>query len=188
MPIPKNLREEFKDKEFAHAYADEFLNVYIATQIKVLREQHKLSQEELAELTGMKQERISVLENVDYSSWSINTLRKLAKAFDVTLRVTFETFGRGVSEMKNLNRLALERVSREQEIEWEEKAEKWTHALLAGKSSSANVVKENLLRNKGSTINTANTTVSSMASVTGELIHPQIPSDLETASTPIQIN
>src|SRR5450755_1572386 len=116
MAIPKDLRNDLADKEYAHAYVDEFLNVSIATQLKVLREQQTLTQEELANLAGMKQERISVLENVNYSSWSINTLRKLAKALDVTLKVSFETFGSRLSDMGNVNTRSLQRMSREEEI------------------------------------------------------------------------
>jgi transcriptional regulator with XRE-family HTH domain len=123
MTIPKRLREEFSDKEFAEGYVDEFLNMRIATQLKVLREQRQLTQQRLAELADMKQERISVLENVNYSSWSINTLRKLAAALDVTLKVSFETYGSCVSEMDNFTREALERISREVEIKLDQKIE-----------------------------------------------------------------
>jgi predicted XRE-type DNA-binding protein len=80
-----NLKDEFQDHEYRHAYAGESLSAYIATQIKVLREQGKLTQLELAKLAGMAQPRIAVLEDVNYSSWSITTLRRLAQAFDVRL-------------------------------------------------------------------------------------------------------
>jgi transcriptional regulator with XRE-family HTH domain len=116
MPIPKYLRTKLTDSEFAHAYVDEFLSLSIATQLKVLREQRTLTQEELAHLAGMKQERISVLENVNYASWSISTLRKLAKALDVVLKVSFETFGSRALEMKNVSREFMERDSRTEEI------------------------------------------------------------------------
>jgi transcriptional regulator with XRE-family HTH domain len=105
-----NLREEFRDKEYRHAYADESLNSYIATQIKVLREQRQLTQKELADLTGMAQPRIAVLEDINYSSWSINTLRRLAEAFDVRLSVKFETFSSLISETEAFSREALERA------------------------------------------------------------------------------
>ncbi|MGO9991330.1 MAG: helix-turn-helix domain-containing protein [Steroidobacteraceae bacterium] len=115
------FRKELADEEFAHAYVDELLNTHIATQLKVLREQRKLTQEELANLAGMKQERISVLENVNYSSWSINTLRKLAKALDVRLRVSFETFGSLVADMTDVSRQSLERISRKDELDLDNK-------------------------------------------------------------------
>lgn len=109
------------DEEFANAYADEFLNMRIATQLKTLREQRHYTQKYLAELAGMKQERISVLENVNYSSWSINTLRKLAAALGVTLRVSFETFGSCLADMKTFSRESLERQSRAEELKEDQK-------------------------------------------------------------------
>jgi hypothetical protein len=123
------LKNAFKSKDYRHAYADEFLNVSIATQIKVLREQQqrKWTQAELGNRVNppMKQTRISVMENVNYSSWSINTLRKLAEAFDLRLRVSFESFGSLVNEIEQFNRKALERHSFENDpvfIEKEEEA------------------------------------------------------------------
>lgn len=115
--LAERLREEFlKDKEYAHAYMEEFENSYIATQIKVLREQNSLTQDELAELAEMKQERISVLENVNYSSWSINTLRKLARAFDLVLHVSFENFGDEIKKITSFSREELSRIAREKDL------------------------------------------------------------------------
>lgn len=112
----EKLRQEFLDKEYADAYTEEFFNLYIATQIKVLREQRNLTQAQLADLSGMKQERISVLENANYESWSIKTLRKVARAFDVTLHVTFETFSHAIAEADKFGRDSLERMPREDDL------------------------------------------------------------------------
>ena len=71
----------------------------------------------------MKQERISLLENVNYSSWSIKTLSKLAKALDVAITVSFESFGTRIRDMDSFSRKSLERVSREDEILQSEKME-----------------------------------------------------------------
>ncbi len=108
----KTLRQSFKDKEYRHGYVDEFLNAYIATQIKVLREQRGWSQTELGEHAGgMMQPRISIMENVNYSSWSIKILRKIAEAFDLTLCVSFESFGRRIEDIERFRRETLERNS-----------------------------------------------------------------------------
>jgi len=117
-----NLRHEFQDKEYRHVYADEALNAHIATQIKVLREQQELTQRELAKLAGMAQPRIAVLEDVNYSSWSINTLRRLARAFDLRLSVKFETFSSLISELDNFSRKALERDWFERDVWFHKKA------------------------------------------------------------------
>lgn len=105
--LTEQYKEEFKDKETRHIYADDFLNTYIATQIKVLREEAGLTQAELAEKAGMKQERISVLEDVNYSSWTANVLKRLAKAFDMRLSIKIESFGSYLKEFEGFNRAAL---------------------------------------------------------------------------------
>jgi len=82
------------DSEYREAFADHFLNAWIATQIRGLREQRELTQVQLAERAGMKQSRISALENIDYSSWSVRTLQRLARAFDLRLVVEFRSFSK----------------------------------------------------------------------------------------------
>ena len=107
-----SLREDLirtaDDKEYRHAYAEESLNLSIATQIKVLREQRDMTQQRLAEEAGMKQSMISRYEDVNYSSWSISTLRKLAKAFDVDLEVRFRSFHELVESVDNFSRATLQ--------------------------------------------------------------------------------
>jgi transcriptional regulator with XRE-family HTH domain len=97
------LKEEFQDKEYRDAYADDFLNTFVATQIRVLREERKMKQEDLAQLVGTKQSGISRLENVNYSSWKTDTLRKVARALGVRLRISFETFGNLIDDSARFN-------------------------------------------------------------------------------------
>jgi transcriptional regulator with XRE-family HTH domain len=106
----ERLRNSFKDPEYADAYAHSALNSYIATQIKVIREQRGWTQGELAEKAGMMQPRIAVMEDVDYSSWSINTLWRLARAFHLRLKVSFEEFGTLPREVDSFTRSNLERL------------------------------------------------------------------------------
>lgn len=115
MNTSKDFWIDLQDEEFAHEYADEFVNILIATQIKVLRDE--LTQQELADKASMKQERICLMENVNNSSWSISTLRRLAKAFDLRLRVTFESFSTLIDDMHGLNKKDLKRKTRKQEID-----------------------------------------------------------------------
>ena len=108
--ISDNLREGFKDREYADAYARAFLDSSIATQIKVLREQREWTQEKLADEASMKQPRIAVMEDVNYSSWSVRTLWRLARAFHLRLKVSFEEFGTLIQEMEGFGRESLERL------------------------------------------------------------------------------
>jgi transcriptional regulator with XRE-family HTH domain len=108
--LADNLKNDFvsNGKEYRHAYADETLNTVVATQLKVLREQRNLTQHQLAELAEMKQSMISRYENANYSSWSLNTLKKLGEALDVWLDVRFRSFGEFVREVDSFSRASLE--------------------------------------------------------------------------------
>jgi len=107
-----SLKDDFiytaDDEDYRHAYAEESLNISIATQIKVLREQREMSQETLARKADMKQSVISRYENVNYASWSIKSLRRLARVFDVDLEVRFRSFGDLVKSVENFTRKSLE--------------------------------------------------------------------------------
>ena len=108
----ERLIEQFSDKELADAHVDDFLNIAIATQIKILREQRGFTQSELAKLAAMEQSEISVMEDIDYSSWSTSTLKKLASAFDVSLKVSFEAYDTLIVDTANLSKESLERDTR----------------------------------------------------------------------------
>jgi transcriptional regulator with XRE-family HTH domain len=113
--IERALRTELRDPEYSEGYAESFLNAYVATQIKVIREQRVMTQAQLAATIGTTQAGISRIENVNYSSWSIRTLIKLARAFGVRLKVSFEPFGTLPDEVMAFNRNALQRVKREED-------------------------------------------------------------------------
>lgn len=102
--LSDRLRETFQEEDARYAYAEDFLNSSIAAQIKTLRDDRKLSQEELAALLGTKQPGISRLENTNYSAWKVETLRKLARAFGLRLRISFEEFGTLIHDIENFNR------------------------------------------------------------------------------------
>jgi hypothetical protein len=49
------------------------------------------------------------MENVNYASWSIKILRKIAEAFDLTLCVSFESFGKRIRDIETFARKNLQR-------------------------------------------------------------------------------
>lgn len=114
--LAEQLAREFSDKDYAHAYMEEHGNMALAAQIKVLRENLGLTQTELAERAKMKQERISALENIEYDAWTIKTLRKLARAFDAHLNVSFVPFSKAILDVVNLNREQLSVPSRDEDL------------------------------------------------------------------------
>jgi len=88
----------------------------IAAQIKALRDQRGWTQKELAGFSGMKQERISALEDVNYEAWTAKTLTKLARSFDLTLKISFEEFSACISDIDDISTESLKRTSREEDL------------------------------------------------------------------------
>lgn len=115
MKTRQRLLERFRNKRYRRAYVDTFTDAAIATQIKALREQRRLTQGDLAKLCGLKQSQISAFEDVDNSSWTVRTLKKLAKAFDLVLVVKFESYGNVLPDIDAFGRSALERPSFEED-------------------------------------------------------------------------
>jgi transcriptional regulator with XRE-family HTH domain len=111
--ILESLRHELRDPEYSEVYAESFLDSLIATQIKVLREQSGLSQQDLAEKIGTRQSVLSRIENINYSKWNVTTLKKLARAFRVRLKVSFETYGSLIMDVQAFSREGLQRTPRE---------------------------------------------------------------------------
>jgi transcriptional regulator with XRE-family HTH domain len=136
MSLRTRLKRQLRNKEFRHAYADEQLNLSISTQIKVIREKQKMKQAELAHKIGTKQAGISRIESANYDGWSIALLRRLAEAFDLRLRVSFEEFGALWQEVDTFSRESLERRQFDEDPEFEEA----TAASQATVGSRSNVV------------------------------------------------
>jgi transcriptional regulator with XRE-family HTH domain len=115
--ISETLRQDLRQPEFSEGYAESFQDAYVATQIKVLREQNKWTQAALAKELGTTQTVISRIENVNYSAWNIRTLKKLARAFRVRLKVSFETYGSLIHDVDSFSREDLQRAPRESDPE-----------------------------------------------------------------------
>ena len=86
-----SLREEFQDETYRRAYAESFANTIIATQIRLLR--GSMNQTDFADLVGVKQSRISAMEDENYSAWSTKSLKRLATGRDVVFVGRFVSFG-----------------------------------------------------------------------------------------------
>jgi len=110
--IESALRRNLQVREYAEEYAKSFLDAYVATQIKVIREQRGMTQSELGSCIGTTQAGVSRYEDVNYSSWSLRTLMKIARAFDVRLRVSFEPYGTLPGEVIRFDRARLETAER----------------------------------------------------------------------------
>ena len=111
--LADKLRKSLRDPEYAESYADSFLDLYLATQLKVLREQREMTQGELGDLIGTTQGGVSRIENANYSGWTVNTLKKLARALRVRLRISFEEFGTLPDQLIGMDGNSLERAAHE---------------------------------------------------------------------------
>jgi transcriptional regulator with XRE-family HTH domain len=79
-------------KGYREAYVAQHVKRDLATQIRMMREDRGWTQADLAERIGSRQPAIARLENDDYGQYSLQTLMRLASAFDVALMVRFVPF------------------------------------------------------------------------------------------------
>jgi transcriptional regulator with XRE-family HTH domain len=98
MSAKSELVEKLKNKKYRSAYIRSQINVGIPMQIKFLRENLGWTQGALGKKAGMKQPRISAMERPGEVRFNIETLIRLASAFDVGLVVRFASY----SEMLRL--------------------------------------------------------------------------------------
>ena len=84
--------KKLKSREYRNAYIGEYLHANIAYQVRALRKQRRWDQKKLAESANMLQPRISAIENPSNSKLNLDTLLRLANAFDVALEIRFAAF------------------------------------------------------------------------------------------------
>jgi len=92
------LANQLSDKAYRDAYVASQIRVGLPMQCRALRENLELTQPELAKTAGMTQPRISELERPGERKLNIETLLRLASAFDVALQVRFVPFSRLVDD------------------------------------------------------------------------------------------
>lgn len=88
----KIAKRLLRDQEFAEGLVAADSKNAISFQLRAMQQDRGLNQNELAQLAGMRQSQISSYLN-GYDSYNVGTLRRLAKAFDVSLVISFESFG-----------------------------------------------------------------------------------------------
>jgi ribosome-binding protein aMBF1 (putative translation factor) len=109
------LRDEFSDPEYRYGYVESHLDSCLAAQIRVLREQRGMTQEQLALAMKTKQSVVSRMEDVNYSAWSVITLKKVARALGVRLKVTFEEFSTLPADLEGFDRESMQRAPFDQD-------------------------------------------------------------------------
>lgn len=91
-----------ESNEYRESFVASHVSNTIAAQIFMMREDREWTQTKLAEKAGMKQSRISAIEDPDFENVELATLRRLASAFDVGLSVRFVPFSEIAVQAGNL--------------------------------------------------------------------------------------
>jgi transcriptional regulator with XRE-family HTH domain len=98
----EQLNALLEDATFRRAFLVDYVQEILAAQIRAIREHRGLTQRELGDAAeGMSQVQISRLENPDYSGATVNSLKRLAQAFDVGLIVRYVPFSEFVDWVVN---------------------------------------------------------------------------------------
>ncbi len=96
--------EELRDPEFAREYAEAKEEWSLAIRLARLRRERGLTQEQLAEMVGTRQQNIARIEDPDYSGHSLSLLRRVARALGMVVHVEFipaeEVIARELSKAK----------------------------------------------------------------------------------------
>jgi len=90
--MTSKLIEKLKDPQYRKAFVASQISIGIPFQIRALRRARGWTQEKLAQQTGMLQPRISAIQSPGKAKLNIETLRRLAEAFDCGLVVRFAPF------------------------------------------------------------------------------------------------
>ena len=98
-----------KSKQHRNAFVAAHIKEGLCFQIRALRKQRQWTQKTLGRKAGFNQSKISDFENPNYSSaLHLDTLKKLASAFEVALIVRFVSFGELIEWSSELRPGALE--------------------------------------------------------------------------------
>lgn len=109
-------KKKWCDLEYRHAYMDAAVEQGVAWQIKINREYRNLTQKQLARDIGSKQPCISRAEDPSYGRHNLETLTKIAHAFDCALQVKFIPYSQLAKESNDLSPVALYAKSYTEEI------------------------------------------------------------------------
>jgi transcriptional regulator with XRE-family HTH domain len=88
-----SLLSSLRNRAYRALFVEAQIETLVPFQIRAMRKRKGWTQKDLAAESGMKQARISLLENPNYEgAVNVKTLLKIAQAFDVGLIVRFAPF------------------------------------------------------------------------------------------------
>jgi transcriptional regulator with XRE-family HTH domain len=118
-----SLAGQLSDKSYRDAFVGAQVRVALPMQCRALRESRGWTQPQLAEAAGMSQPRISEIERPGERKLNLDTLLRLASAFDVALQVRFVPFSELIDDDDSLDAEDFYVASFDEDIEILEKRE-----------------------------------------------------------------
>jgi transcriptional regulator with XRE-family HTH domain len=120
-PLPlsntiSKLVQKLKDPAYRRAFVASQINIGIPFQIRAILRSRGWTQEALAERAGMLQPRISAMMKPGKTRVTIETLRRLAEAFDCALSVRFVPFSELIRDSEHFDPDQFVAPSFEQEL------------------------------------------------------------------------
>jgi transcriptional regulator with XRE-family HTH domain len=109
-------RKKWRNREYRQAYMEAAIEQGIAWQIKINRDKRNLTQRELAEMIGSQQSAVSRSEDPSYGRHRLETLVKMANAFDCALRVRFVPYSALMKDSDDLSPTSLYAASYDEEV------------------------------------------------------------------------
>ena len=116
MNIDSTLTKELRDKAYRDAYTASQISIGLPFQIRALRASRNWTQGKLAKQSLMSQPRVSEIERPGARRLNLDTLLRLASAFDVALEVRFVPFGKLVDHSERFDPDSFSVKSFDQEI------------------------------------------------------------------------
>lgn len=133
MPTREQLENLLRDPGFRREFVADYVQEMVSAQIRTIRERRGWTQEQLGEAAaGMSQVQVSRLENPDYSGASLNSLKRMAQAFDVGLIVRMVPFSEFVDWIVSMSpeRLVPPNYAKEHTIQMVDKKVRLGYSLL----------------------------------------------------------
>ncbi|MGH9345482.1 MAG: helix-turn-helix transcriptional regulator [Terriglobia bacterium] len=124
MNTNSSLIQEMREKEYRDGYIAAQVAIGIPNQIRALRAQYNLTQDDLAKRAKMAQPRICELEKPGERRANLDTLMRIASAFDIGLEVRFAPFSELITSTENFDPDTFNVKSFVQELEDAERREK----------------------------------------------------------------
>jgi transcriptional regulator with XRE-family HTH domain len=99
----KELLSRLIDPEYRQEFIASEIDIGLPMQLRAMRDARGWKQSFMAEKTGTKQPRFSLMERPGYGNFSLNTLKKLASLFDVGLIVSFVPWGEMIDFVESMS-------------------------------------------------------------------------------------